>query len=73
VDRAVLERNRTTRAQLYIQAQHIALSQGAWISLNYAVNQVLVKPYVHGLVGTEVYSSLVPRDGDWTNVSIARH
>lgn len=72
VDRGETERNRRARAQLYVRAQHIALSQGAWISLSYAVNQALVKPYVHGLIGSEAYDQLVPKDLDWSTVSIGR-
>jgi ABC-type transport system substrate-binding protein len=61
------------RAQLYIQAQHLALSQGAWISLNYQISFELIKPYVHGLIGTEAVSYLVPKNNDWANVSVSPH
>ncbi|HEX8918663.1 MAG TPA: ABC transporter substrate-binding protein, partial [Chloroflexota bacterium] len=73
VDRAALESNRAQRAALYRQAQHIALSQGAWISLFNTVGHQLVKPYVHGLVGTSAYGDLVPRNYDWSQVSISKH
>ena len=73
VDRADVEPNRAKRGALYIQAQHLALSQGAFISLTRGINWALVKPYVHGLVGTEAYSPVVPKDYDWAKVSISQH
>jgi len=73
VDRADVTFDRKKRAQLYIQAQHIALSQGAWISWSYLVNFVLLKPYVHGMVGTEAYADMVPANLDWAKVSISKH
>jgi oligopeptide transport system substrate-binding protein len=71
VDRAESVLNSRTRAQLYIQAQHIALSQGAMISLTNDLAPVLIKPYVHGLIGTETETWLQPKNGDWANVSIS--
>jgi ABC-type transport system substrate-binding protein len=73
VDRADVLSNPKKRAQLYIQAQHIALSQGAFISISYKVGFALIKPYVHGLVGTEAYNWLMPRNFDWAEVSISKH
>ena len=73
VDQADATFNRKERASLYIQAQHIALSQGAFISVTESANQVLIKPYVHGLVATEAYQPLVPKDYDWANVSVSPH
>jgi ABC-type oligopeptide transport system substrate-binding subunit len=73
VDRADGLVSPRTRAQLYIQAQHIALSQGAFISISYKVASGLIKPYVHGLVGTEAYNWLMPRNFDWAEVSVSKH
>lgn len=58
------------RAALYMQAQHIALSQGAWISGFNAINFVLTKAKVHGLVYTTSYADPYPKDGLWANVTI---
>jgi hypothetical protein len=52
------------------RAQHIALSQGAFISIGNKVAFALIKPYVHGLVGTEAYNWLMPRNFDWSEVSV---
>ena len=73
VDRADTTLNRKERAKLYIRAQHIALSQGAMISLDYELRYRLIKPYVHGLVGSEAFNYLVPKDYDWANVSVSKH
>jgi ABC-type transport system substrate-binding protein len=73
VDAADVEPDPARRAQLYVRAQHLALSQGAFISLTNWVNSRLIKPYVHGLVGSEAYDELGPRDGDWSNVWIGKH
>ena len=73
VDRAELTLNRKQRTQLYVQAQHIALDQGAFISLTNAIRPGLLKPYVHGMVGTEWTEGFLPWNGDWANVSISKH
>jgi ABC-type oligopeptide transport system substrate-binding subunit len=73
VDRAELTLKRNERAQLYIQAQHIALGQGGFISLTNAIRPGLLKPYVHGMVGSEWTEGFLPRDGDWANVTISKH
>lgn len=70
VDQAAVEANPARRAQLYRQAQHIALSQGAWISIGNALGYALVNPKVKGLIGAEAFGVLVPRGNDWANVSI---
>jgi oligopeptide transport system substrate-binding protein len=70
VDRADRLVNPQTRARLYIRAQRIALSQGAFIPLSYKIAFALIKPYVHGLVGTEAYNWLMPRNFDWSEVSV---
>ncbi len=71
VDQAAVEANPTKRAKLYIQAQHIALSQGAWISVGNANGYALVNPKVHGLVGSEAFGILVPKNNDWSKVTIS--
>jgi ABC-type oligopeptide transport system substrate-binding subunit len=73
VDIADVTLDQTKRAQLYIEAQHIALSQGALISLDNQLQTYLIKPWVHGLVGMEAYQVLVPKDLDWANVSVSPH
>jgi ABC-type oligopeptide transport system substrate-binding subunit len=45
VDRADGLMSPRVRARLYIQAQHIALSQGAFIPISYKVAFALIKPY----------------------------
>lgn len=72
VDRADGLVSRKMRARMYSQAQHIALSQGAYISISYKVAVALIKPHVHGLVGTEAYTWLMPNDFDWAEVSISK-
>jgi len=73
VDRAAQEPNREKRAKLYRQAQHLALSEGAWIALTNTIGQHLIKPYVHGLVGTPAYGNLVPVNYDWSKVHVDAH
>ncbi len=71
VDQAAVESNPTVRAQMYIKAQHIALTQGAWISIGEQEAATLLNPRVHGLVGSEAFGILVPKNNDWSNVSIS--
>ena len=73
VDRAEVTLNPTKRAALYIQAQHLALSQGALLMLYNSLSYKLIKPYVHGLVTTEANADTVAKDLDWSNVSIGKH
>jgi ABC-type oligopeptide transport system substrate-binding subunit len=73
VDRADVLLDPKKRAALYIQAQHLALSQGAFISLTNNLGRVLIKPYVHGLVGSEALGGMVPKDWNWSNVSVSKH
>lgn len=73
VDRANVLVNPRQRAALYIQAQRIALSQGAFIAVSSLVGVAQIKPYVYGLVGTEAYPWLMPRNFDWSSVSIGEH
>jgi oligopeptide transport system substrate-binding protein len=73
VDKADVTLNRKQRAQLYVRAQHIALSQGALILLNNLIIPELIKPYVYGVIGTEAFPWLQPEGGDWANVSVSKH
>ncbi|GAC1514735.1 MAG: ABC transporter substrate-binding protein [Chloroflexota bacterium] len=73
IKRAAVISNRKVRAKLYIQAQHLALSQGAIIPLSTGTNSFLIKPYVHGLVSGPPTINLVAKNGDWANVSISPH
>ena len=69
VDRADETLNPKQRAALYIQAQHLAISQGAFITINQALSYELIRPSVHGLVTTEAYVDVVAKDLDCANVS----
>jgi hypothetical protein len=33
----------------------------------------LLKPYMHGMVGSEAYVDMMPKDINWANVSIGKH
>lgn len=68
--------NQARRVPLYVRAQHIALTQGAIVMEDYRLNPTLIKPYVHGLIGSAAWdptSNLVPKQDDWSNVSISKH
>jgi ABC-type oligopeptide transport system substrate-binding subunit len=71
--KADVEQNAKKRAQEYIQAQHLAISQGAWITQYNSLLFQLIKPWVHGLVTVEGYAVVVPKDMDWANVTISKH
>lgn len=58
------------RNKLYFKAAKIALNQGAWISIGNALGFALVKPKVHGLIGSGAYGELVPVGDNWSNVVI---
>jgi ABC-type oligopeptide transport system substrate-binding subunit len=73
VDQADVEPNRAKRAQLYEQAQKIAISSAIWIPLWNDIGTALVKPYVHGIVGGSAYANLMPSGGDWSKVTIGKH
>jgi len=73
VDRADGLLDARKRAALYIQAQHLALSQGAFISVSNNLGWALIKPYVHGLVVSEALNGVGPKDGNWSNVSVSKH
>jgi ABC-type oligopeptide transport system substrate-binding subunit len=70
VEQARSETNRTKRAQLYVKAQHIVLSQGAWIALTNFANFNLVKPSVHGFVGSYSQGDVWPVNNDWSKVTV---
>jgi len=71
--RADAEPNRAKRAQLYIAAQKIVLSQAVFVPLFNLLGFALVKPYVHGIVGGSAYANLQPTNGDWSKVTISKH
>jgi len=73
VDRADMESSPQKRAQLYIQAQHLAISQGAWITLWNTETYELIKPYVRGMTGGVAYADIVPKNYDWSNVTVSNH
>ncbi len=73
VDRADLTLNQTQRTRMYIQAEHMALSTGAWIMLGQQVQEAVVKPWVHGLIAAYGASYVTPVRGDWANVTISKH
>lgn len=62
--------NTKTRANLYIQAQRVALNQGAWIAVGNQGGWALVKPGVKGFVGSAAYGMLVPKNDLWANISV---
>lgn len=72
VDRAEVTFNVARRAALYRQAQQIAIMAGAWIPVGQDNGYVLVKPYVHGFVGSPL-GLIFPRNMDWANITISRH
>jgi ABC-type oligopeptide transport system substrate-binding subunit len=73
VDRADMESNPRKRAQLYIRAQHLAIGQGAWITLWNTESYELIKPYVRGMTGGVAYADIVPKNYDWSNVTVGNH
>jgi ABC-type transport system substrate-binding protein len=73
VDTADVTLNPTRRTQLYIQAQHLALSTGAWIMVGQQVQDAVVKPWVHGLVAAYGNSYVAPAGGNWANVTVSPH
>jgi ABC-type transport system substrate-binding protein len=73
VDRADVVLNPARRAALYIRAQHLALSQGAFITIYNALSYELIKPHVHGLVTSEAYFDAEAKDLNWAKVSISKH
>jgi ABC-type transport system substrate-binding protein len=73
VDRADVALNPAVRAALYIRAQHLALSQGVFLTIYEALSYELIKPRVHGLVTTEAYAGVVAKDLNWSNVSIGKY
>ncbi|HEV3311472.1 MAG TPA: peptide ABC transporter substrate-binding protein [Chloroflexota bacterium] len=70
VDQAATEPHVALRAKLYREAQHIALSQGAWISIGNANGYALVNPKISGFVGSEAFGILVPKNNNWANIHI---
>lgn len=73
VDRADVERNQSVRGKLYIQAQKVALNNGALLMFDNRTESALIKPWVHGLVLTIAYADLMPKNMDWSKVSISKH
>lgn len=63
--------NQSKRNADYIAASKIALNQGAWIAIGNQLGFGLVKPNVHGLVGSAAYGILVPKNDLWANVHIS--
>ena len=59
------------RALLYMVAQHEALGTGAFMPLWQGRDHELVKPGVHGFVGSAALSGLAPKDNDWSNISLS--
>lgn len=72
VEQADFVLNTKKRAQLYVEAQHIALTQGAWISLSQAFSPYLIQSYVRGLVGGPVSGGVVAENLDWAKVSVSK-
>jgi oligopeptide transport system substrate-binding protein len=72
VDQGNVEPNRTKRAQFYIKAQHLALSQVAWVTMVNIGFFFQVKPTVHGLYGDYSLATVWPKNNDWSTVSIGK-
>jgi len=71
VDSAAVTQSRAKRAQIYIRAQHIALSLAVWIPVANLYTYELVNPKVHGFVGGEAFWSVVPKNNDWANITVS--
>lgn len=61
--------NDSARAQAYTKAMKIAVNQGAWIGVGYAVAPFLINPKVHGLIVS--HSGVWPQNNDWSKVTIS--
>ena len=73
VDRAQFALKWQVRKQLYIEAQHIALSQGAFISLSNHIRPTLLKPDVRGMALSEWTEGPLPANDDWSKVTVIGH
>jgi ABC-type transport system substrate-binding protein len=73
VDSADVTLNQKVRVQRYEQAQHLALSTGAWAMIGQVVQYAVVKPWVHGLVAAYGNSYVAPVHDDWANVTVSPH
>lgn len=69
VDEGNVEPNPSKRSQLYTTAQKIALNDGAWIGVGYAVVPYVISPKVKGLITTP--SGVNPVNNDWSQVRIS--
>jgi peptide/nickel transport system substrate-binding protein/oligopeptide transport system substrate-binding protein len=54
LDKAAVERDADTRAQLYLDAQQLIIDDAVLIPLYHDVAYTLIKPYVHGLTITPI-------------------
>jgi len=72
-DRADVAAKSRQRASLYIRGETVALNQGAMIPISQAYGFAMVKPWVHGFVGSVAFGLLVPRGNDWSNVTVSAH
>ncbi len=72
-DQADVAANPKRRAQLYIQGETVALNQGAMIPIGQSYGFAMVKPWIHGFVGSVAFGLLEPKDDDWANISISHH
>lgn len=73
LDEADVEGNRAKRARLYIEAQHIAISDGGVMPIGQSLGYDLVKPWVHGLVASATFDELIPKNNDWSLVTVSKH
>jgi ABC-type transport system substrate-binding protein len=64
--------NAKARAALYVRAQHIALSDGAFITIGNGVYYYLINPKVHGIVGSAAYGFPVAKNDEWGNVTVSQ-
>lgn len=68
-DAGDLEANVQKRAQDYIQAQKIAVNDGAWIAVGYQYILAVINPKVHNII--DVNGFTWPLHNDWSKVSIS--
>jgi len=73
LDKADIALNPSQRANLYIQAQRIAVGEAGVIPIGQSKGYNLIKPWVHGLVASATFDEVVPRGNEWANVTVSKH
>jgi peptide/nickel transport system substrate-binding protein len=65
--------NRAARANLYIRASHLVLSEGGMIMTGQSTAFGMIKPWVHGMRFSYAWAGFEPLGMNWANVSISPH